>query len=1607
MHPGAIIRETSVSDSRKQTAVAADRHRPGIVCLPDRNGRIDPDWLEALRRAFPASTCWARPALARVAGLESLDHASARAQDVLAAMPSNGPKDGLLVIRSGLVLPAHFPERLRQIGRCRLAPLLTAFPGNYEASVNPFARVESVPDPARLDRLVYAVADRGWTAVGDLPSDCYYLNADDFEAARRRLGRPGERALIDDAFVLDPTRPVTDGGRLSPAVRAAFGPVFEIVTADTGEESELVPYYGVDGQPVTLHISHSWGGGIARWIDDVHAGDSTGHHLVLCSAGHSDGLEHGQVLRLQAAGRGRRLLREFVLTPPIADTIRSHAQYRAILDWLLARYGIGRIVVSSLIGHSLDCLRTDLPTLQLLHDFYPATPLLDVDPLDYIDSAGRLQMQRALDEQRTKLMFASHSAEHWRGLRSAWIDAVERHGVDLLAPSEHVAMRWRTLFAGRIDRIAVQGHGFASPWSDLERVRARERADGRLTLVVVGRQSQGKGLDLLDRALDRLREHAQIVLVGAGRAAHALFGRQGVDIVLDYEREQLPALLQAIGPHAALFLSTVPETWNYVLSETRSAGLAPVATRVGSFPERIRDGVDGLLFEPTPDALVDAIAELAADPSALAAMAEAAPVEPGLEEAVARYQTVCPARIRSGRPGAPPEACGAGGSIRAYDGAELRLQSQRLDRRVDALSAEVDRRTDWAQRQQRLADERTAWARASQTEIHRLSELVDDLGRRASALEAEVVERTDWARAQEEQAQTNRRWAQSLEQDVESARSALNAAQERNAALDRELVERADWAQALERDLGEARKALAEQERERRRFEAQVAELERLQQELDRLRTFSRHQRDEFERVAGERALLEQHLSLIVHSKSWRYTRPIRFAARFARKLASRRAWNPLRWPAIGRDLAATLRQEGPRGTLARIHRQVPLPGEPPAAAPAPASPPAPAPPPVELPSAGADSGPPVHFEAVEQPLVSLVVPVFNKVELTAACLRSVAAARVDLPFEVIVVDDCSSDATPEWLRACQGIAALRNEANSGFIDSCNRGAASARGEFLVFLNNDTTVSDGWLDALIEPFHRNGEVGVVGARLIYPDGRLQEAGGIVFNDASGWNYGREQDAERPQYNFVSEADYVSGACLAVRGADFDHLGGFDTRFRPAYYEDTDLCFQIRAMGKRVVVQPAATVVHHEGATSGTDESSGAKRYQKVNREAFRTKWAEVLAGHPAPVPDFDRDDPVRLIRYRRCRRRMLLLDAVTPQPDHDSGSVRIVALMTLMQELGYLVSFMPENRLWVDGYSADLQQAGIEVLCAPQVPSLADWLAEYGRDLDLVVVSRHYILAPVIDLIRRHCPAASLVFDTVDLHFLREEREAGLSGDKAMMDQACRSREQELAMVRQADATLVVSPVEQALLADLEPEADVRIVSNIHTVHGCRRGWDARHGLMFVGGFQHVPNVDAALWLVAEIFPLIREQIPDVQLHLIGSRMPAEILGIERAGVEVHGFVRDLEPFLDGCRVSLAPLRYGAGVKGKVNQAMSHGLPVVATSCAAEGMFLEAGRDVLVADSAADFAAEVVRAHQDPGLWQRLSDGGLANVEQHFSRAAARRALEGIDALVDRRQRHG
>lgn len=623
-------------------------------------------------------------------------------------------------------------------------------------------------------------------------------------------------------------------------------------------------------------------------------------------------------------------------------------------------------------------------------------------------------------------------------------------------------------------------------------------------------------------------------------------------------------------------------------------------------------------------------------------------------------------------------------------------------------------------------------------------------------------------------------------------------------------------------------------------------------------------------------------------------------------------------------------------------------------------------------------------------PRASIVIPVFNQLSHTLVCLRALAAHPPEAPVEVIVSDDGSTDQSAEVLARIHGLRLHRRPRNGGFIAACNDGAALAKAPTLVFLNNDTVPQPGWLDELISTLETEPRAGLVGSRLVYPDGRLQEAGAIVRRDGSADKLGRLEPTSHPDFSYLRRVDYCSAASIAISKTLFEELGGFNTAYSPAFYEDTDLGMRVWRRGLEVLCQPSSQVVHIEGATTGTDTRRGIKSHQVSNQERFRAHWADALKSHPDHQRSIGLTD-------RHYPETVLIIDALTPQPDRDSGSLRLFNLMRMLREEGAHVVFVPADQGHAGRYTVDLQTLGVEVWYAPFLHTLPAWLRRHGSRFDSVLACRHYVMREVLPLLRRQAPQARVILDTVDLHYLREQRGAELANDPARARAAMRTRRSELDVIARSDATFVVSEVERDLLAKELPDSRVDVLSNLHRMGGEGLPFEQRRDLMFVGGFRHPPNVDAACWFVDQVWPLLREQEPELRFHCIGGDVPPEVQALStRPGVFVHGHVPDLTPLLAGVRLTVAPLRYGAGVKGKVNQPMAHGQPVVATACAIEGMHLQPGVDVLVADDAAGFAAAVLRVYREPDLWQQLARNGRENIQRHFSLDAGRAVVREV-----------
>ncbi len=639
-----------------------------------------------------------------------------------------------------------------------------------------------------------------------------------------------------------------------------------------------------------------------------------------------------------------------------------------------------------------------------------------------------------------------------------------------------------------------------------------------------------------------------------------------------------------------------------------------------------------------------------------------------------------------------------------------------------------------------------------------------------------------------------------------------------------------------------------------------------------------------------------------------------------------------------------------------------------------------------------------LRLPKAENPAVSIIVPVYGQIDYTLNCLRSLVKLTSNISFEVIVVDDCSLDDTQDKLANIEGLHYIVNEANLGFIRSCNKASKQARGEFLVFLNNDTEVLPGWLDALIGTFSNFQKVGLVGSKLLYPDGRLQEAGGIIWNDGTGLNVGRFEAPEKPEFNYVRDVDYCSGASIAIRRELFEFVGGFDSRYIPAYYEDTDLAFEVRNAGYRVLYQPFSQLIHYEGMTSGTDIDSGIKSYQGLNRLKFKEKWVDELTAHGKP------GGSVFLQRDRVVCGRILIVDEATPTPDQDSGSLDAFLVQKTLIELGYKVTFAPDNLLIHPGYTQNLQKIGVECLYEPYVTTLKSYLKSHGKDFDFVILNRAQAAFGNFKNIKQYCPQAKIIFNTVDLQHLRHEREAALTGSVEMAKQAKRMRGIEFELMRKSDMTIVISEAEAALLHQQEASLRLTVMPYMREIPGCGHIFSERKDIVFIGGYDHSPNIDAVEYFVKDIWPQIHALLPEVRFLMIGSKMPEQIKALERHdGVFAIGYVENLAHYFDYCKISVVPLRFGAGIKGKIGTSASYGVPSVATTIAVEGMGFVDGEHILVSDDPADFAALVVKLYQDEALWNRLSQACLAKVDEQYSLKAGKKRLDKLlNAVIEK-----
>lgn len=634
-----------------------------------------------------------------------------------------------------------------------------------------------------------------------------------------------------------------------------------------------------------------------------------------------------------------------------------------------------------------------------------------------------------------------------------------------------------------------------------------------------------------------------------------------------------------------------------------------------------------------------------------------------------------------------------------------------------------------------------------------------------------------------------------------------------------------------------------------------------------------------------------------------------------------------------------------------------------------------------------------LDFEGGGFPLVSIIIPCYNQIEYTYRCLVSIKEYTRDINYEVIIADDQSTDATCELDKFVSGVTVCRTPENFGFLKNCNNAARQARGKFIMFLNNDTTVTEGWLSSLVDLMNRDESVGMTGSKLVFPDGRLQEAGGIIWSDGSGWNYGRGDDPDDHQYNYVREVDYISGAAILIRSELWKEIGGFDERFAPAYCEDSDFAFEVRKAGYKVVYQPLSKVIHYEGISNGTDvNGTGLKKYQVENSKKLKEKWADEFAKQYANTGN---PDPFRARERSRGKKIILFVDHYVPTWDKDAGSKTTFMYLKMLLAKGYEVKFLGANYHHDEPYSTVLQQMGIEILYGGRMEvDIWTWIDKHAKDIQLVYLNRPHIAAKYIDYIREHT-ALNIVFYGHDLHFLRLRREFELTGDMETREKSQYWKSVEFGIMHKTDMNYYPSQIEIDAINDIDPTVKAKAITayvydEFHTP--VESDFAKREGILFVGGFAHPPNKDGLLWFAEKIWPRIRMSIPDAKLYVVGSNADEDVLALDSIdnGICIKGFVseEELRELYDMTRMVIVPLRYGAGVKGKTVEALYYGSPIVTTSVGAEGI-PNAETVMKIADDEYDFADAVTNLYKDVDALSSMSLKALEYIKQNNSIDAA------------------
>jgi GT2 family glycosyltransferase/glycosyltransferase involved in cell wall biosynthesis len=698
---------------------------------------------------------------------------------------------------------------------------------------------------------------------------------------------------------------------------------------------------------------------------------------------------------------------------------------------------------------------------------------------------------------------------------------------------------------------------------------------------------------------------------------------------------------------------------------------------------------------------------------------------------------------------------------------------------------------------------------------------------------------------------------------------------------------------------------------------------------------------------------------------------------------------------------------------------------------------------------------------------VAVAIPTFNGLDWTSKCIESIKKTHDQDHCDIWVIDDASSDGTSERLSArYPDVRIIKNSQNLGFLNSCNNAFRQLRNyEWIFLLNNDTEVHEGFLLEALHLASKKPLAALIGSKLVYPDGSLQEAGAFFWQSGNAWNFGRNADPLGAEFNIDRQVDYCSGAAILLRTESLFKVGLFSEEFLPAYYEDSDLAFKLREAGFETWYAHGSVVTHHEGKSHGTSTTSGIKKYQVNNNIKFSVKWASVLKNHSAEaagnvldaafrlspelrprgafvyidgrsirVPDMlskfigrlgsfynqHKDETPKsllLPHYSFLKKQsifhqanlqefeltedyipkdtILFIENSVPAPDTNAGDLSTFSYIKLLVEMGERVTFMSVLPFVNNKYVDALEDIGVRVF--RPISGFDSWVSRNAKNLKKVWIARPDFAKRIIQSIKASS-GVDIFYYTQDLHFLRTFRQGIQTRSALKLVASLRLLFKERWIFHNVSKVLSVSAVETEVIKRLCRSAEVETLqpffySPNEIFSRESADFSGKTSLVFLGGYSHTPNVDAVKYLVAEIMPKVWQAKGDIVLTVAGFGPPPEILNLASSRVKVVGQVEHLGILFGESRALVAPLRYGAGVKGKVIEAMRLGLPVIGTKIAFEAIPVEDGISALFGKTPTELAAQILKMLESDSLAQSLSQNASSVISSNYSISRAQSDL--------------